>query len=455
MCDFAVTQDVKTLIKTLKKKDLSIYFLGIGGVGMSALAEHFLRSGAAVSGCDRSEGDGVWRLRNMGISVAVGRGKIPASCDLVVFTLAFPPDAPEMREAVALGKTIVSRPELLGHMMLEYRCRIGVSGTHGKSSTVAMLSHIYSCLGISATVVSGADLGGGSPYIHGDNDTFIYEACEYRDAFLSFHPTVAIITGVELDHTDYFVDLESLLCSFGRVADSTTDRVIINIDDSGAAGLVRDTDKYITVGMGSGAKYTYVPSQDGTASFSLYRGGEYLGEVRSRLLGSFFATDMALAAVCAIEEGLPYGEVLGALSGYSGIKRRLQHLKDRKGVPVYYDYAHHPTEMRAVISALKAKYGRVTVVFCPHTYTRTRSLWGDFVSALRMADKSVILDVFAAREEPIAGIDAPSLSRAVGACSYYPGRADVLRLLDGLSQDVIVFMGAGNMDDLIKQVDGT
>ena len=452
MFDFAVTQDVKALRETFRRKDLSLYFLGIGGVGMSALAEHFHLHGAIVAGCDRAESECTRRLRAMGIPITVGQGSIPRGTHAVIYTLAFPVDSAELKEAGELGIRAFPRPVALGALMTEYKNRIGVCGTHGKSSTVAMLSGIYSHLEMDATVISGADLGGGSSYLGGGPDTLIYEACEYRDAFLSFSPTSTVITGVELDHTDYFPDLSSLLRSFGRVADSTSGRVIINIDDSGAATLVGAKDKYITVGKNHTAKYRYLPSGDGTASFRLYRGEDCLGEVKSPLIGEFFATDMALAAACAIEEGLPPDGALHALSKYRGTHRRLQRIAEYRGIPVFYDYAHHPTEMRAVIGALRARFGRVTVVFCPHTYTRTSSLWDGFVSSLRGASSSIILDVFAAREEPIPGVDSPSLAKAVGEGSHYLADGDVLGFISTLKQDVIVFMGAGNMDMLIKEV---
>ena len=452
MFDFAEMQDVKAVLGSLKSKDLGLYFVGIGGVGMSALAEHYYRLGVRVSGCDRAKNEGVQRLLKLGVPVTVGEGSVPHATAAVIYTLAVSEDAPLLRAARQMGIPTISRPRLLGALMTDYTRCIGVSGTHGKSSTVAMLAHVYLLCGARPTVISGADVTERSPYLRGGSDSLIYEACEYRDAFLSFHPTVSVITGVELDHTDYFPDLGSLIHSFGLVADSTTDRVIINIDDPGAAALVRDTEKYVTVSRGPSAKYTYREDGDGTSSFRLFRRGEYLGRVESGLLGSHFATDMALAAACAIEEGFSPSDVLISLGRYSGIRRRLELIATRRGVPVYYDYAHHPTEIRAVISTLRAKYGSLAVVFCPHTYSRTKAFWEDFVSALRLADHCVILDIFAAREMPIEGVSSHRLATCVGEGAVHLTSEEALCHMDGLTVGAIALLGAGDMENLKEQI---
>ena len=445
MFDFAPIQDAEKIRCYLKDRNIKIYMVGIGGVGMCALAHHLSGLGYSVSGCDRARGEWVDTLLSAKIPVSVGEGSVPPDTGLVVASLAIPHTSRELASALSMGIPVTTRPALLGAVMTDYGVRIGVSGTHGKSSTVAMLDRIFSASGLSPTTLSGAALSGGMPYNRGRGECFIYEGCEYRDAFLHFSPSTAVITSAELDHTDYFKSREQYISSFVRAASSARDRVVLNADDDGCKSISKMLPTPpVTVGRRGACDYIYTPLGD-NASFRLRRGGKELGVFTLDLTGEFFSTDGALAVVAALECGVSVEDCRVGLSEYRGIQRRMQALGVRWGREIIYDYAHHPTEMRAVITSVKKKFGKCTVVFCPHTYTRTAALWWDFVNALRLADHAVLVDVYAAREEALRGVNSPSLARDVGGRAVYLAEDAVLPYVLNETLGPVIVVGAGDM----------
>lgn len=434
----------------------TVHFVGVGGVSMYSLAVLTRRRGAKVSGSDRDDGPRLDTLRGMGIDVSVGHAtSYIDTASLVVYSQAIPPDDPERLRAAELSIPTVSRAEYLGAIMQDYSVRIGVSGSHGKSTATAMLDAIFGYADYRHTTLSGADLTFGSPYRLGEVDLLIYEACEYKDSFLSFHPTVAIALNLELDHTDYFEGLDALKASFATSLGAVEDLVIINGDDENLAAIVRGL-KCRVITYGSGAECDYRFTIDGFSNgydFSVYRYGSRLDSFHLEIPGAFNLYNATAAIAAAIEQGISISMVREAISAYHGIHGRLEYIGSHFGRPVYLDYAHHPTEIAASISALRERNNSpITVVFMPHTYSRTASLWDGFVSSLSLADSVVVMDIFPAREQPIVGITSPRLASDIGRMALYATGESIIDVIDGLTDGTIVLMGAGNYDKIKKKL---
>ena len=432
----------------MKKKTLMlgthIHFIGVLGAGMLPLATLLINRGYRVSGSDRRE-----PLCSMPQGLEFWQGhepqRIPPDA-LCVYSLAVPEDDAEYAFAAARGQTLISRPRLLGMLATEYAVSVGIAGSHGKSTVTAMLSRLLADL--SPTVLCGAEIGEHG-FVRGDDNLLVYEACEYRDAFLDTHPTVAILLNLELDHTDYFPDIHALEHSFAGFSASAA-MTVYNADDERLCRIMHDAEENtVSFGASAFADYRYEILGVGDATrFVVYRRGDLLGNFTLHIPGSFNLKNALAAIALAAELGVPVDSIEQSLAAFRGIPRRLEIIGTLSGCPVIYDYAHHPTEIAAGIDAIRAMGNDgVTVVFRPHTYTRTASLWNDFVRALRRADRVILLDVFAAREEAIAGVDSRNLAVAIGDRALY-ARSDAEAALMIFEQPprATVLMGAGDLD---------
>ena len=430
-----------------------VHFIGVGGVSMCSLfclSRHF---GISASGSDRTNGVFTRALIASGEDIAIGeRSELSEDTVLVVYSHAIRDSHPERCFARERGISEVSRAEYLGALMQCYERRIGISGSHGKSTVTAMIAKIFTDAALSPTVLSGAKLFGSElPFSIGSLDYLIYEGCEYRDSFLSFSPTVSVFLNMELDHTDYFKDMDSLSKSF-LSAMRLADRLIVNSDDGRLLSLAKASGKeFITYGRGKEADYRYevISERAGAMRFSLYRKGDLLGEVSLPMLGSFNISNATAAISAAMELSVDFCEAAHSLSSFSGIERRLERIGEYKGRALYYDYAHHPSEIKASVLAIKGiENQRITVIFRPHTYSRTKGLWDSFTLALRSADYAVILDIDGVREEKLDGITAQALALASGAL-YCHGVEEIAEILDRTEGD-IVLMGAADVEDIKK-----
>ena len=424
--------------------------MGISGSGMAPLAELALLSGISVSGSDIRESRGSARLLSLGVPIDFFHTDARVGgADAVIYSHAVPRDAPELRYARAHGIPTFSRAELLGALSLRSTFRIGISGSHGKSTTVAMTERIFSLAGLSPTVVSGAALCSGEALLFGKRDLFIFEACEYRDSFLATRPTAAVILNAELDHTDYFKSERQLERSFYEFARGARDMAIVNIDTPLSASVYsRLGGRATSLGRAAYADFRYTPGGNSDAAFALEYRGRPLGLFSLNTLGTHFIADAAAAAAVAYLHGVRVDTVREALASFSGIERRLELLCNIGGRSIFYDYAHHPTEIAAVISAVRQKYGKCTVIFKPHTYSRTASLWEGFVSSLRLADHAVLLDIYAAREGEIPGISSSLLAEAVGPrARHLPDPLAVEYTLQQ-TEGAVILMGAGEVDKI-------
>lgn len=434
-----------------------IHFIGIGGISMSGLAEVVLERGFTVSGSDNHESELTQHLAQAGAEIFYGQRaeNIPEKCDLCVYTAAIHPDNPEYVEAVRRGITMLSRAELLGALMKNYGTAIAVSGTHGKTTTTSMVSCILLAAGKDPTV----SVGGMLPAIGGNirvgaSDTFITEACEYTDSFLSFFPTVDLILNVEEDHLDYFENLENIRKSFRKFAELLPDDGLLVIN-SEIEDLAFFTDglkcRIATFGEGGdfyAENITY--NELARATFTCKKGSEVIGTFTLNVPGRH-NVDNALAAIaCTYSLGVSPADIEKGLSGFSGTDRRFQKLGEANGVTIIDDYAHHPTEIRACLTtAQNYPHKKLWCVFQPHTYTRTAAFLQDFADALSLADEVILSDIYAAREENTVGVSSGDIVEKIRengkAALYIPEFEDIAENIRGRLSggDLLITLGAG------------
>lgn len=431
---------------TLPPEGSSFYFIGVLGAGMMPLARFLLSRGYSVWGSDTRAPE-----NPLPEGLDFIRGHSPdrlTDTDVCVFSLAVPYDDPELCRAAELGIRCVSRPELLGAVVESFPRSVAVAGSHGKSTVTAMLATLLGEL--RPTVLCGAGIGCDG-FVSGDRDLLVYEACEYRDAFLSTRPTIALLLNLELDHTDYFEDISALESSFSRFAASAV-RVVYNADDTRLSRICRGLDS-VGFGRGEGAFYRCV-ALDGRR-FGIFRDGVSLGESELSILGDFNLMNAVAAAAISAELGISPQGICKALAEYKGIPRRLERLGLLDGAPVLYDYAHHPSEISAGIDAVRSAFGgEITVAFRPHTYSRTESLMTEFICALGKADRVIILDVFAARERVRECADSAALAKAIGkrAC-YVATQSEAADILLRGHNGALILMGAGDISELKEKIE--
>lgn len=441
----------------------SIYFIGIGGINMSSLAHIAHKRGYRVSGSDRTETDLTARLARRGITVNYTHAAEHVSgFDAVVYTVAISEANPEYVEAQRLGIPCISRADFLGYVMSDYPRRIGISGTHGKSTCTSMCAETFIRAGVSPTVLSGAELTlMGGAYTVGDGDDFIFEACEYMDSFLDFYPSVAVILNIDLDHVDYFRSLDQMKRSFTAFADKTGESgyAIANIDDQNVRDALTDY-RGTLIGFGiDSADATYratdIRCARGRYSFTVTKQGEPLCEVSLSVTGYHNIYDALACAAAADLSGLSPEDISRGLAAFRGAKRRMEYRGELSGADLYEDYGHHPTEIKTTLEGAKglADGSRLVCVFQPHTYSRTAALFSDFVSSLSVADRVIVSDIYAAREVDTGAVSSKMLADAIGERATYggdvKGAADALRA-ELRSGDVAVIMGAGNITDIFK-----
>ena len=470
---------ILSCLKACADQGGSVFFIGVGGVMMSSLALLTARAGHPVYGSDRARTAVTDALTEGGVTVVYGHAaaNIPADCGLVVYTVAISEDNPEYLEALGRGIPCVSRADYLGALMTGYIHRVGVAGMHGKSTCTSMCAQILLDAEVDPTILSGATYAPmGGAYLLGDSkEHFLFEACEYMDSFLDFHPTVAVLLGAELEHVDYFQDMEQITESFARYASLTgSDGVtVVNLDngeimESARRALDRGrTGRLVTFSAsGNPAADFYAEetrTERGLPCFTLFTNRKRQGEVRMAVPGRHQVIN-ALAAAAAMDAcGIPMEAILSGLAHYVGAGRRMEYKGTVNGARVYDDYGHHPTEVKATLEGAKAlcgaesQSGRLICVFQPHTYSRTAALYGEFLTAFDAADRVIFMDIYAAREDNIYGVSSEGLAADVNRrsaahthkadyCSSPNAAAEAIRAL-AKEDDVVVVMGAG---DVIK-----
>ncbi|WP_130870336.1 UDP-N-acetylmuramate--L-alanine ligase [Intestinimonas massiliensis (ex Afouda et al. 2020)] len=430
------------------------HLAGIGGVSMSPLAEVLHKMGMVITGSDMHESATVEHLRSLGIPVAIGhRAENIGDAELVIRTAAIHDGNPEIVAARAKGIPVFERAQAWGSIMRGYKNALCISGTHGKTTTTSMCTHIIMAAQLDPTVMIGGTLPLlGSGYRVGHGDTIILESCEYCNSFLSFFPTVAVILNIEADHLDFFKDLADVEHSFRAFADRVPENglIVANADDANTMHTLEGEKRPIlTFGLEQGdvhaANLTW---HDGLPSFDVIYRGEVFTHVDLRVPGEHNVKNALAAAAASIALAVSPQAVSEGLNAFRGAGRRFEHKGTYHGAEVYDDYAHHPGELQALLAAARTLgYKRIICAFQPHTYSRTKALFDDFVRVLKEPDITILAEIFAARETNDIGISSRDLADQIPGSEYYPTLPEVTQRLRELAQpgDLILTVGAGDI----------
>lgn len=444
------------------------HFIGIGGAGMSGIAKILAQRGAKVAGSDAKESATAEALRALGATVHIGHaaGHLADDATCVVVSSAIRADNPELARAAELGIPVVHRSDALARLMDGLR-PIAVAGTHGKTTTTSMLAVSLSTLGLNPSYAIGGDLNApGSNALHGEGEIFVAEADESDRSFHKYAPEVAIVLNVELDHHANYASMDEIYESFETFADKIVPggTLVITADHEGARELTRrlsDDVKVVTYGESEDAdvRVLSVVAQGLKSEVTVELDGSPLTFTVS-VPGRHYAHNAVAALAAGAALGIPAAELAPAIASYTGVKRRLQLKGEAAGVQVIDSYAHHPTEMTADLEAMRAAAGdaRILVVFQPHLFSRTQELGKEMGESLALADASVVLDIYPAREDPIPGITSELIieaARAAGAdVTPAKDKADVPALVAGMAKpgDLVLTMGAGDVTDLGPEI---
>ena len=436
-----------------------VHLIGIGGVSMSSLAELLLSLGVPITGSDRAHSAVTERLERLGAKITYAH--LPENVEnvaLIVRTAAVHDDNPEIIRARELGIPIMERAEAWGSVMRDYHNVICLSGTHGKTTTTSMMSLIAMHAQLDPTVMVGSSLPaiGGTLRI-GGKDCFVAESCEYCNSFLSFAPTVAVILNVEADHLDFFKDLDDIIHSFHEFCLRTPEDglVVVNADDANAMRAVQGVNrKVLTFGTQSTADVypEHITIENGYYSFDVMVHGEKYAAVRLSVPGRHNMLNALAACAVSFYLELDGVRVAEGLNAFTGSSRRFQRTgKMPCGALVVDDYAHHPSEMRATLTAAREmKFDRIICAFQPHTYTRTKTLFHEFVDALKLCDLAVLAPIYAAREKNTIGISSADLAAEVPGVKSFDSFEEIADFLknEAKAGDLVLTMGAGNIDEV-------
>lgn len=442
-------------------KPIHIHFIGIGGISMSGLAEILLSEGFPVSGSDNKRSPLTEMLAEKGAVIRYGqrRDNITDDIDLAVYTSAIRPDNPEFLAVQEKKIPALTRAELLGQMMRQYRTSVAISGTHGKTTTTAMISDILLQAGTDPTLSIGGILKSiGGNYRVGGSDYFVTEACEYTNSFLSLSPKIGIILNVQEDHLDFFKDLADIRNSFHAFARLLPENgcLIINGEIENYKELTEGT-ACPAVTFGMSPEFDYYPdgisyTDTGKLSFICHGPEGFQIPVTLSIPGDHNIANALPAIALAHRLGIGSETVCEALSHFKGTDRRFDYKGEIGGVTIIDDYAHHPTEIRATLQmAAHYPHKRLWCVFQPHTYSRTKSFLSEFAQALSGAGHVVLADIYAAREADTLGISSLDLQREIvslgGDCCYFPSFDEIENFLleNCTAGDLLITMGAGDV----------
>jgi UDP-N-acetylmuramate--alanine ligase len=441
-------------------KKHKIHFVGIGGIGMSGIAEVLLNSGYAVSGSDLQESDATRRLRSLGARISIGHGEENLAGDpsVVVISTAVKYSNPEVLEARRRHIPVIPRAEMLAELM-RMKYGIAVAGSHGKTTTTSMIAAVLSTVGLDPTVVIGGrvDMFGTNARV-GQGEFLVAEADESDGSFLLLSPTIAVVTNIDREHMDFHQTMERLDESFLAFINKVPfyGLAVLCSDDTHVHGLIAKVRKrFITYGLSSDADFSaheLTPVAAGVECEVLKR-GKPLGRLRLHLPGRHSATNALAAVAVADELEIPFSRIAEALDAFTGIHRRFEVKGEPGGVLVIDDYGHHPTEIRATIAAVRDSWKRpLTVIFQPHRFTRTQDLFGEFLTAFEGADRLVLTEIYAAGEDPVSGVSGEALYQAIKRkghldVEFVPDKSDIVRRLAGqlAAGDMVLTLGAGDI----------
>ncbi len=443
---------------------IHIHFIGIGGISMSGLAEILLEEGFAISGSDDRKSELTEGLAAKGAQIFYGlkAENIIPGIDLVVYTAAIHEDNPEWQAAQAAGLPMMSRAELLGQIMDNYRRSIAVAGTHGKTTTTSMISQILLAAQADPTISVGGMLAaiGGNLRV-GSSDVFVCEACEYTNSFLQFYPRYSVVLNVEAEHLDFFKDLDDVRHSFRSFLSNTRPdgATVINGEIDHYEELVEGLpQRVITYGFESECTYYATDisyNQKACATYTLCRDGQDLLQVTLSVPGRHNVSNSLAAIAVTMEMGIAPEAIRKGLLQFHGADRRFQYKGVKNGITLIDDYAHHPTEIHATLTAAQhVPHDRLVVVFQPHTYSRTRAFLQDFADVLSMADVVILADIYAAREQNTYGVSSRDIQQLLldrgKECYYFPTFTEILQFLSKkcIHGDLLITMGAGDVTEI-------
>lgn len=442
------------------KKYSNVHFIGIGGISMSGLAEILINQGYNVSGSDAKDSSIIKRLKNLGAQIYINhKAENVEGSDLVIYTDAISQDNEELKKSIELNLPVIDRATFLGALMKNFNNSIAVSGTHGKTTTTSMLSTILNRSHLNPTILLGGELDeiGGNVKL-GSDDFILTEACEYKGNILKYFPSMAIILNIDEDHLDYFKSLAHIQDTFIQYAKNLADNsnLIINLDDPNSKKVIDNTSAIVTTfGIESDADYkaeNITFSKEGFPSYTLnYKNKEFYN-INLSVMGIHNIYNSLASIIAARNIGLNMDLIQKNILSYTGVHRRLEFKGFYNGVKILDDYAHHPTEIKASLNALKmSTRGNIYCIFQPHTFTRTKLLLKNFSEAFDDADKIIITDIYAAREKDNGVVHSKDLSNALtnrGLDAIYIKTFEDIKsyLIENTKEnDIVITMGAGNI----------
>lgn len=437
-----------------------IHFIGVGGISMASLAKILASNGKTISGSDRNDAEKL-TLEACGIRFFTGHSaENIKGADLVVYTAAVSADNSELMAAKEQNIPTINRAQLLGEIMRDYAVSVAVSGMHGKTTASAMTAFVLMECGLDPTALIGGNIPdiGGAMRI-GSKKHMVLEACEYTDSFLNFYPHFAAILNVEEDHLDYFRDLDHIKDSFHRFTQNVDKdgTIVVCADNENAVEITQNCNRHvITYGIDGDADITaeiLSVNSHGCHTFQIYEKGALCAQADLNIPGKYNVYNALAAYSLARLCGAEPADIAKALSSFHGAGRRFQYMGSVNGADIYDDYAHHPTEISALLSAVKSmEHRRIICIFQPHTYTRTLSLLPKFAEALAEADVAVIADIFAAREADVYGISSADLAALIPGAVNIHGDDRIAEYVKNIAEkgDIILTVGAGNVNKISK-----
>ena len=437
------------LLKTFLVPGKRVHLVGIGGVSMRPLGLVLKDMGLVVTGSDMTASASTEELIAKGIHVTIGhQAENVYGADCIIRTAAAHNDNPEIAAARSMGIPMFERAQAWGVIMQAYKNAVCISGTHGKTTTTSMVTHILMEADFDPTVM----IGGYLPLLRaghrvGEGDTIILESCEYCDSFLNFFPTLAVVLNIEADHLDYFKDLADVQKSFRQFAALSTNGILANGDDPHVVQALEGLD-YVTFGLCAENRVHAENISTDWRHMDVICDGEFYCHLDLQVIGRHNAINALAAAGAAWMLGVAGEAVSAGLATFTGAQRRMQFKGNINGADVFDDYAHHPDEVAATIDAVRTmNYKRLVVAFQPHTYTRTTALFDDFVQQLSKADHLVLAEIYAARERNTTGISSKDLQAQIPGSVYCETLPEVTEYLRSIARegDVILTVGAGDI----------
>ncbi len=440
------------------RKSNKMHFLGIGGIGMSGIAEILINLGYEISGSDIKKSEITKKLKSMGAEIYKGHSASNIKdYNVVVTSTAISSDNPEIIEAKIKGIPIIHRSEMLAELV-RLKHGIGVAGTHGKTTTSSLLSYVLDYGGMNPTaIVGGKVLNFESNAMIGDGEYIVFEADESDGTFLKLFPTIAVVTNIDADHLEHYKYFEGIKEAFLTYINHVPfyGYSVLCIDDNVIADIMPKIERpYFTYGFSEHADFRAenVRLENGNTVYSCYYKNDLMGDVEMKLAGNHNVVNSLAVITVAIELGLEFNIIREGLLKFKGVGRRLEKLGEKNGITVMDDYAHHPTEIRATLDALKTMKRRIITIFQPHRYTRTEFLWDEFGAAFPNADVVFLTEIYPAGEEPIEGVSSDLIKEAI--YKHENRNVDIIsnfndipgRILDVVKEgDIVITLGAGDI----------